>query len=226
MKTTVTVLAILLAILIGGGVYWGTAFYAPLAERSKDDRVKIENLERKVNDLNQELNLKVIEISRTQQEKEMEIARIQLAKDSLMLSLSEQVKQKQIEITQMADKLKVSIGDQILFPSGQTEISSGGLKILENIGRILSNVEKKNIRVEGHTDNVPIHDHLKNRFPTNWELSTARATNVIRFLQEKVGISPERLEAVGKGEFSPIASNSTREGREKNRRIEIYLFSE
>jgi chemotaxis protein MotB len=92
------------------------------------------------------------------------------------------------------------------------------------VGNVLKNTENKIVRVEGHTDNVPISPALAGKFRSNWELSTARATNVVRFLQEKVGIDPARLEAVGLSEFHPVAANATPEGRSQNRRIEIALL--
>jgi chemotaxis protein MotB len=94
------------------------------------------------------------------------------------------------------------------------------------VGKVLKATEGKTIRVEGHTDNVAISDRLKQKFPTNWELSTARASNVVRFLQEQVGIEPERLHAIGLSEYHPIASNATAKGRSQNRRIEIGLLPE
>jgi len=116
--------------------------------------------------------------------------------------------------------------DKILFPSGKVKITPDGLKILERVGNVLKNTQDKIIRVEGHTDNVPIHSRLKIKFPTNWELSTARATNVVRFLQEKSGIEAKRLHAVGMSEYHPVASNETMAGRSQNRRIEIALLPE
>jgi chemotaxis protein MotB len=116
--------------------------------------------------------------------------------------------------------------DKILFPSGEAEITSEGIAVLERVGKILKNTEGKMIRVEGHTDNVPIHPNLQDKFPTNWELSTARATNVVRFLEETVGINGVRLHAVGMSEYHPVASNATAAGRSQNRRIEINLLPE
>jgi chemotaxis protein MotB len=95
---------------------------------------------------------------------------------------------------------------------------------LERVGNIIKNVQDKIIRVEGHTDNVPIAVRLQKQFPSNWELSTARATNVVRFLQDKVGMDATRLQAVGLSEYHPIASNETPTGRSQNRRIEIALL--
>ncbi len=91
------------------------------------------------------------------------------------------------------------------------------------MGDILKGVTDKEVRVEGHTDNVPISSRLKDVFPSNWELSTARATNVVHFLQDQVGIPGERLSTCGFGQFRPVAENETAEGRAQNRRIQIVL---
>src|SRR6266513_382892 len=104
------------------------------------------------------------------------------------------------------------------------EVKKGQLKeqgkaVLSKVGEALKGYEDKVIRVVGHTDNVPISTA---QFPSNWELSAARATTVVRFLQS-AGVAPERLTASGRGEFSPVASNDDAEGRRKNRRIEITL---
>ena len=160
----------------------------------------------------------------TQKEKEAEIEQVRTAKDSLISKMKNEIDNNQIQITQLADKLQVSIVDKILFPSGEANITDEGLLVLERVGNILKDVADKIIRVEGHTDNVPISAKLKNKFPSNWELSTARATNVVRFLQETVEVDPTRLEAVGMGEHQPIAPNDSREERAQNRRIEIALL--
>ena len=89
---------------------------------------------------------------------------------------------------------------------------------------VLKTVSDKQIRIEGHTDNVPISGKLKERFPSNWELSTGRATNVVRFLIEKGEIDPVVLTAVGHADTKPVASNDEEEGKVQNRRIEIVLY--
>ena len=91
---------------------------------------------------------------------------------------------------------------------------------------ILAQHPKLQIHVIGHTDNVPIRAAARNRFPSNWELSTSRATAAVRFLTERAGVDPRRLGAVGYGEFRPIADNATPEGRARNRRIAITILSE
>jgi len=94
--------------------------------------------------------------------------------------------------------------------------------ILNKIARILKKYADKEILIEGHTDDAPISS---SRFSSNWELSTARATTILRYLEEKEGISAKRLSAAGYGEYRPVATNATREGREKNRRVEIVILS-
>jgi len=114
--------------------------------------------------------------------------------------------------------------EKVLFNSGQALVKPEGLNVLKNVSDVLKNVDDKQIRIEGHTDNVPIGVKIKDKFPTNWELSTARATNVVRYFIEKGGVNRENLEAVGYADTRPVASNETDEGRTANRRIEIALF--
>jgi chemotaxis protein MotB len=182
---------------------------------------RVQSLEARVAELSKQLE---DTIAKSSKEKEAEIQRLASAHDQLVKELQAEIENKEIQITQLADRLSVSLVDKILFPSGEAEITPAGLKVLERVGNIIKNVQDKIIRVEGHTDNVPIHPRLQKQFPTNWELSTARANNVVRFLQEKVGMDPSRLQAVGLSEYHPIASNETASGRSQNRRIEIALL--
>lgn len=170
-----------------------------------------------------ELEAKIADIS---VKKEEEIARLTDTYDDLVADMKKEIEQGQIKITQLADRLSVSMVDKILFPSGEAEITPEGVKVLERVGNVLKNTKDKIIRVEGHTDNVPIRPRLQKKFPTNWELSTTRATNVVRFLQENVGIEAVRLQAIGMSEYHPVASNETDDGRTQNRRIEIILLPE
>jgi chemotaxis protein MotB len=157
-------------------------------------------------------------------QKEAEIGQLRNTYDQLVQDMQSEIAQGQIQITRLADRLSVSMVDRILFPSGEADITPAGIRVLQRVGNILKTTEGKVIRVEGHTDNVAISDRLKGTFPTNWELSTARASNVVRFLQDTVGIDPARLQAVGLSEYHPIASNTTVKGRSQNRRIEIALL--
>lgn len=113
----------------------------------------------------------------------------------------------------------VNIKDSILFDTGSAALKDGGIDFLSQMEGLINDFDN-DIVIEGHTDNVPINNVL---YPTNWELSTARAVNVVRYLSEIEGIAPERLSARGYGEYSPIAPNDTVENRASNRRVNIFI---
>ncbi len=143
--------------------------------------------------------------------------------DALVKNLSKEVEKGQLQVKQYQNMLSVDLAEQIFFDSGRATLKPAGKEVLKKVGDALKGYENKIIRVVGHTDNVQIAKSLQNKFPTNWELSVARATTVVRFLQD-VGIPPERMVASGRGEYDPVAPNDTEEGRQKNRRIEIMLI--
>jgi chemotaxis protein MotB len=182
---------------------------------------QIEHLKQENSKLSNQLEQKVKELSK---EKEQEIERLKSTYDDLISGLQKQIKKGEITITRLADQLKVNIVDRILFPSGEAEITPEGVKVLTQVGDILKQAKDKQIKVDGHTDNIPIHPKLQKKYSSNWELSVARATNVVRFLQNEIDISPGNLEAAGFAEFRPIATNRTKKGRAQNRRIEIVLL--
>jgi len=153
----------------------------------------------------------------------MEQEKLSLAE--LTDSLRQEIEAREIKITELEGKLTVNLMDKVLFDSGMAEIRKAGREVLDKISKnLLNKYPDRAIRVEGHTDNVPIGRELRARFPTNWELSTARATAAARYLQDHGSVDPERLSAVGYSEYHPIAGNDTEEGRAKNRRIEIILL--
>ena len=133
---------------------------------------------------------------------------------------------KDVTISQLQGKLTVNILDRILFDSGEAELKPDGADVLRKVAGILTQHPTLKVHVIGHTDDVPIRAAARKRFPSNWELSTARATAAVRFLTEQAGIDPRRLGAVGYGEFRPVAENTTPEGRAHNRRIAITILSE
>ena len=143
--------------------------------------------------------------------------------DQLVGQLSQEVEQGQLKVTQYKNMLTVDVAEQIFFDSGSAKLKKSGAEVLKKLGDTLKQYSGKIIRVVGHTDNVPLGKSSR-EFPTNWELSAIRATNVVRFLQEKCGIDPKLLITSGRGEHQPVAPNDTPEGRQKNRRIEIMLL--
>jgi chemotaxis protein MotB len=144
-------------------------------------------------------------------------------KKTIETSLKDQIAAQEIEVVEEDDTLKVIFVDKILFDSGSAKINDRGMELLQIMAGALKLNKEQNIIVEGHTDNVPLSAGLKKRFPSNWELSTARAAAVVYFFQEQAGIEPERLSARGYSFYRPVAPNTTEEGRHQNRRIEIIL---
>ena len=133
---------------------------------------------------------------------------------------------KDVTISELQGNLTVNILDRILFDSGEAVLKEEGQAVLQKIAAILSDYPTRQIQVIGHTDNIPIRAGSRGLYPSNWELSAARATAAIRFLQEKGGVDPRRLAAVGYGEHHPIADNATAEGRARNRRIALVVLPE
>jgi chemotaxis protein MotB len=143
--------------------------------------------------------------------------------DALLANLNEEVKKGQLQVRQLKGMLTVDVAEQLFFDSGRATLKETGKEVLKKVADAIKSYDDKAIRIVGHTDNVPISGNLQKVFPSNWELSAARATTVVRFLQD-TGIPPERLVATGRAEYAPVAPNDSPEGRQKNRRIEITLI--
>ncbi|MFU8855509.1 MAG: OmpA family protein [Deferrisomatales bacterium] len=142
--------------------------------------------------------------------------------DDLRARLQAELRDKTVEIENLRGKLSVRVLDKILFRSGSAQILPEGQRVLTKLADSLRGSEER-IRVEGHTDDVPIGAALKDRFFSNWELSAARASSVVRYFQHAHAVAPERMEAVGISLYRPVAPNDTAEGRQRNRRVEIVL---
>jgi chemotaxis protein MotB len=178
-------------------------------------------------DLNERLKAEAADKTRLEKEraaKEAEIQRLNQTHAELTKSLEAEIAKGDIKIKQVRDRLTINMVDRVLFDSGQSKVKPAGLQVLKQVSDILKKVTDKQIRIEGHTDNVPIGVKLRERFPTNWELSTARATSVVRYLIEEGGVDRANLLAVGYADTRPLAVNDTEEGRTANRRIEIALY--
>ena len=142
--------------------------------------------------------------------------------DALNQKLAGELGADQAQITQLQNQLKVTMVNEVLFAEGGWTLSPKGEAALAKIAPTLAGLKGQQIVVEGFTDNVPIGAHLKARFPSNWELSAARAISVVRYLIER-GVSPKRLVAAGFGEFQPIEMGESEETKTRNRRIELKL---
>lgn len=159
-----------------------------------------------------------------QAKKAEELEKATATYEELQKKLEKEIQDGKVQLKEMKNRLTMTMVDKILFPSGSANISRDGKLVLDKVVEILKNVKDKRIQVEGHTDNVRIYSAIKAKYPTNWELSTARATQVVRYLQEAGGLDPKVLSATGYSEYQPVASNDADEGKAKNRRIEIVLL--
>lgn len=194
-------------------------------ERSEGQQVKnvLEECRGDLSDLKAQADVLGEQKNQAEREKKEKLDEISKTYEDLLEGMKEEVSKGRVTISQLKGKLTVNLLDEIIFDSGSAAVKPDGRGVLERLGELLGNLKDKLIVVEGHTDNVPIRGDLAKRFPTNWELSTARATSVVRYLEEKVGIPPTRLSAVGFGSNRPIGPNDTPEGRAMNRRIELKL---
>ncbi len=185
-------------------------------QQLKDMQQTNDQLLATVEDLNKELEKEKVA-------REARLAKVKNTYDELVGALEEEIKRGELTISNLEGQLSVNLLNQILFDSGETTIKPVGRKVLKSLGDVLNKFPDKALRIEGHTDNVQISSRLIEKFPTNWELSTARATSVVHFLQEEVGLPGERLIAAGYSQYQPVADNATPEGRAENRRIQIFL---
>ena len=157
--------------------------------------------------------------------RKLEAAKAELEKKSgeyeqLATALRGEIQSGRVELMELRGRTTVKMKDKILFASGSATIGPEGRDALKKVAGALAALQGKLVRVDGHTDNVPTGHG--GPFATNWELSSARALAVVRFLQEN-GVDPTRLSGAGFGEFQPISANDSPEGRSLNRRIEIVL---
>ena len=189
--------------------------------RQETDRLTVE-----LQAVKEEMAQLIEERDRLALEKENREKELRAAQDTygeLIDKMRSEISRGEVTISELQGKLTVNMVEKILFDSGSAEIKSGGKEVLSKVGTILNDVKDKEIRVEGYSDNLPISPRLQSIYPSNWELSSARAISVVQFLRNTLNVPGERLSASGFAEFRPIADNSTPEGRAQNRRIQIIL---
>lgn len=188
--------------------FQGSAGILPGGTSMSESRMQFQGMPEKNQSTAQTVQLESME--KLKEELQKEVGKGKLSKDVQM----------EIEVR----GLVIRLPDNVLFDSGSAEIKAEALTSLNTIGQVLNRKEygSSMIRVEGHTDNVPINSF---RYPSNWELSTARSTNVIKYLIASIKMNSERLSASGYGEYHPIASNADATGRSKNRRVDIVVLS-
>jgi chemotaxis protein MotB len=195
-----------------------------LADRSDETGTAMTDLRQTIDRLEEEKRQLTAQLEQEHLARQARIAQLKTTYDDLVGKLETEIKRGDVTISELQGRLTVNMVEKILFDSGKAEIKPAGLNILKRIGTILKDTSDKNIRVEGHTDNIPISTRLKDTYPSNWELSSARAGSVVHFLQEILEIPGERLSICAFGPYQPIAENATSSGRAQNRRIQIVLI--
>jgi chemotaxis protein MotB len=219
------IVSLFAVVLISTTACVSSSRYKKMESAKTDLQTQADDLTVQVAALSQEkmaLRNDVSKLSAEQEALKTEAANREASYNQLVGQLSSEVDQGNLQVRKYKDMLSVDVAEQIFFASGRAGLKKEGEAVLLKVGEALAKFTDKTIRVVGHTDNVPVSKGSE--FESNWELSVMRATTVVRFLQNKAHLSPESLIATGRGEYQPIASNDTAEGRQKNRRIEIILL--
>ncbi len=201
-KTITIILGVLLAILVLAGVI--------LYPEYTKQKQAIQTCEKKLADIEKKGPA-------------LSEAQLKSACELLISSLNDQIKKQEITIKEFQGGISLSMVDRILFKLGEATLTPQGQKVLAKVGEGLKKIEGKMIRVVGHTDTIPIRREFLDKFPSNWELSAARASTVVRYFQDKSGLDPKGMEAVGRSFYQPAAANDTGKNRALNRRVEILI---
>jgi len=163
------------------------------------------------------------QVSSLQNDLSAEKARTAKLNADLDRALADMKAKQQVWMEEKDGLTRITLDGEVTFASGSAHITSEGQAILDRIWGVIGQYPDREILIEGHTDNVPIAPQFQDRFKSNWELSSARAHAVLHYVRKKFGTDPERIGAVGYGEFRPVASNDTAEGRKMNRRVVITV---
>ena len=203
---------------------------AAIAENSKKNRELLAQLEAKEQALATE-NARLEKLKKELEDRSNRVAELEnviATKDAAMTDLKNAISKaltdfegKGLTVEQRDGKVYVSMENKLLFGSGSWAVGTEGRKAVQQLGSVLGDNPDIAVLIEGHTDNVPYQGNAQ--LSGNWDLSTKRATAIVNILRENASITPENLTAAGRGEFAPVASNTTAEGKAKNRRIEVIL---
>lgn len=220
-------------LLIGGAAVWMLAvqplqdelrqLHAALAE-SNGAVVKLQSQVTALTQSKDALEAARANLTNVVEEKDKDLEALQRTQEELAQKLAQEVERGNVAIHQSQGELIVDLIDQIVFDSGADEVNAQGKQVLQQVAEAMLKVPDKILEVRGHTDAMPVSAKLAKQFPTNWELSTQRAINVVRFLQDHSQVPGQRLVAAGFSQYRPLADNKSKMGRRRNRRIEIVLL--
>ncbi|MDO5972226.1 OmpA family protein [Flavivirga aquimarina] len=201
-----------------------------IARNSKKNRELLAQLEAKEQALAAE-SARLAKLKKELEDRSNRVAELEnviASKDAAMTQLKNAISKaltdfegKGLTVEQRDGKVYVSMENKLLFSSGSWSVGTEGRRAVQQLGNVLGDNPDIAVLIEGHTDNVPYKGN--SQLSGNWDLSTKRATAIVNILRENANINPENLTAAGRGEFAPIATNSTTEGKAKNRRIEVIL---
>lgn len=163
------------------------------------------------------------EIQRLEREAGSARQRADRLDEDLQNALSSLQKAEKLSLSGNNERSMITLPNAVTFASGSAKLTDEGIQIIDKVWEVLEKYPDRKILVEGHTDNVPIAAEFRHRYPSNWELSAARALAVVHHVRAKFKTDPERLAAVGCGEYQPIADNATEEGKAKNRRVVVVV---
>ena len=188
------------------------------------------DLKKQVSELEQVKKDYADKLRETEQLSEQEKTQLRNEADRMRADLNrqleEQIKEKEVLVQKLDALTVISIGEEALFGSGIADLTPDGAKTIDKIAATLNDYPGYQLRIEGHTDDKPIGKNLKDKYASNWELSTARATAVVRYLIYGLNMDPARLSATGFAQYRPVADNDTKEGRAQNRRIRAVVFKQ
>lgn len=203
---------------------------AAIAKNSQKNRELLAQLEAKEQALAAE-NARLEKLKKELEDRSNRVAELEKViadKDAAMSTLKDAISRaltdfegKGLTVEQRDGKVYVSMENKLLFSSGSWAVNSEGRRAVQQLGSVLGDNPDIAVLIEGHTDNVPYKG--SGQLSGNWDLSTKRATSIVNILRENKSISPENLTAAGRGEYAPVATNDSAEGKAKNRRIEVIL---
>lgn len=203
-----------------------------LAGCSGMDKLKKENtsLKTQVTELEQIKKDYSDKLVSSQQISSQEQTRLRTELEQLRTDLNQQLQQQinenRVLLQNIEDLTIITLGEESLFGSGLADLTQSGAQTISAIVEALMKYPDYHLRIEGHTDDKPVGKNLKTKFASNWELSTARATAVVRYMIYGLKVDPQRLSAAGYAQYRPAADNGTKEGRSLNRRIRAVIFKE
>jgi len=169
-------------------------------------------------------NAQLADLQKRLSDIEVDKNKVQKKADNLQMELAQLAEREKLNLQKLDQYSVLSLPNTLVFNSGSVRLSPEGMTVLGKIADVLKRYPDYEIRIEGHTDNMQIRPEFQNKYATNWELSSARATAVIRHLISSHKMQPLRLGAVGYGEHRPAATNDSEEGRAKNRRVEFHVY--